>query len=412
MAPDPVHRTRLAAATERPTEGSGHTERPTTTAEAAEILRRTSGSVLLRGAGTHLDWAGRVTDPELVLDTTGLQGVLTYNPADMTASVLAGTPLRLLQGHLAGNNQWVALDPPAAAAGATVGGLLAAGDSGPSRLRYGGIRDLVIGVTLVLADGTVARSGGHVIKNVAGYDLAKLVHGSLGSLALIAEVVVRLHPRPESSITTAGTADAAQATAACLAIAASPLEPAAVEWVSGGDAGSLIVRTDGAAVPVDASSRQMADLLRGLGIDVCTLSPPDAAVQWAAHCAAVLGADGGTVARIAGRPGDLADLARTAAGAARRAGVEVAMVSSAGVGLHTIRFHGGAPDGQALAFTELREHALSRGASVLLRQRPPEVEALVDVLGPPPSTARLLRAIKTRFDPAGRLAPGRFAPWY
>ena len=411
MPPIPVRQPGGDAGTHRPG-NPRRLERPTTTAETAEVLRRTSGSVLPRGAGTHQDWAGRVADPELILDTTGMVGVLTHNPADMTASVRAGTPLRALQDHLAGNNQWVALDPPAATAGATVGGLLAAGDSGPSRLRHCGIRDLVIGVTLVLADGTVARSGSHVIKNVAGYDLAKLVHGSLGSLALITEVVLRLHPRPESSVTVAGTADAARATAACLAIAAGPLEPTAVEWISGGDAGRLLVRTDGTGVHVDASVQRLIELLGGLGIDAGAVSAPDAHAQWEVHAAAVLGDDGETVTRISGRPSDLADLVSSALGAARRAGVEAAVVSSAGVGLHTVRFHGGTPDGQALAFTGLRDHALSRGASVLLRQRPPEVDALLDPLGPPPSSAPLLRAIKASFDPAGRLAPGRFAPWY
>ncbi len=394
-------------------------ERPTTTARVAEILRGSSGSVLVRGGGTHRDWAGRVRDPDLLLDSTGLRGVLTYNPADMTASVRAGTTLRQLQDHLATNNQWLALDPPAATAGATIGGLLAAGDSGPSRLRYGGIRDLVIGVTLVLADGTMARAGGHVIKNVAGYDLAKLVHGSLGSLAVITEVVVRLHPRPERSITVAGAADAAQATAASLAIAASPLEPAAVEWLSE-DGGTLLVRTDGTAVHVDASSRRLADLLAGLGVAGVALSPEDAATVWAAHTAAVLGGDcdgdldgeGETVTRVAGRPSDVAGIVDSATRAARRAGVGVGVVSGTAAGMHTVRFSGGTPEGQAAAFGELRERALALGASVLLRQRPAEVDALVDPLGPPPPTAPLLKAIKARFDPGGRLAPGRFHPWY
>lgn len=387
------------------------TERPRSTAEAADVLRETSGSVLLRGGGTHAEWAGRVPQPDLVLDTTGLQGLLTHNPADMTASVRAGTTLRTLQEHLAGSGQWLALDPPAATTGATVGGLLAAGDSGPSRLRYGGIRDLVIGVTLVLADGTVARSGGHVIKNVAGYDLAKLVHGSLGSLALIAEVVVRLHPLPQSSITTTGTADAAQATAACVAMAASPLEPAAVEWMSG-QAGTLLVRMEGTPVHVEVSSGRLADLLGGLGIGTSMLSEKVAAGAWAAHAAAVLGTDEETVARISGLPSEVGDLAGRAAQAARRAGVQADLVSSAAVGLTTVRFRGGTPQGHAGAFAELRDWALSRGASVLLRQRPDAVDGLLDPLGPPPSTAPLLRAIKTRFDPAGRLAAGRFQPWY
>ena len=136
-----------------------------------------------------------------MLDTTGLTGVITHNPGDMTVSVRAGTPLRTLAEELAPHGQHVAFDAARVADGATVGGLFATADSGPGALVYGSLRDLVIGVTVVLADGTVARSGGHVIKNVAGYDLAKLLHGSYGTLAVLAEVVLRLHPVPKASAT-------------------------------------------------------------------------------------------------------------------------------------------------------------------------------------------------------------------
>ena len=386
-------------------------ERPRTVAEAAQVLTGSTGSVLFRGAATQLDWAGRVPDPDLVLDTTELSGVLTHNPGDMTASVRAGTTLTALQDHLAGDGQWLALDPPTASAGATVGGLLAAGDSGPSRLRYGGIRDLVIGVTIVLGDGTVARSGGHVIKNVAGYDLAKLVHGSLGSLALVAEVVVRLHPRPATSLTLSGDADAAQATAAALALAASPLEPAAVEWASG-SAGGLHIRIDGTAAPVEAAAGSLVTLLAGLGVTVAPLSEPAAETTWQAHASATAGDDGETVVWVAGLPSDLARLASSAEDAAVKAGLEIALVSSAALGMHTVRLSGGSPQGHAQALNEVRDGALSRGASVLLRHRSPELDALVDALGPPPTSAPLLRRIKSQFDPAGRCAPGRFAPWF
>ena len=390
----------------------GRVERPRTVAEAAQLLRGSTGSVLFRGAATQLDWAGRVPDPDLVLDTTDLSGVLTHNPGDMTASVRAGTTLTALQDQLAGEGQWLALDPPTASAGATVGGLLAAGDSGPSRLRYGGIRDLVIGVTIVLGDGTVARSGGHVIKNVAGYDLAKLVHGSLGSLALVAEVVLRLHPRPATSLTLSGDADATQATAAALALAASPLEPVAVEWASGSAGGRLHLQVDGTAAAVEAAAGSLVGLLAGLGVTVAPLSEPAARTTWQAHATATVGNDDETVLWVAGLPSDLARLAGSAEDAAGKAGLEVSLVSSAALGMHTVRLSGGSPQGHAQALTELRDDALSRGASVLLRHRSPELDALVDALGPPPTTAPLLRRIKSQFDPAGRCAPGRFSPWF
>ena len=144
-------------------------ERPTSAADAARVLKDTRGTVLFRGAGTKMDWGGRpADDPQVLLETGGMQRLLSHNPADMTVAVESGMPLRTLQDLLAGAGQWLALDPPTEPAGATVGGLLVTGDSGPRRLRYGALRDLVIGVTLVLADGTVARAGGQVIKNVAG----------------------------------------------------------------------------------------------------------------------------------------------------------------------------------------------------------------------------------------------------
>ena len=390
----------------------GCRERPATVAEAAELLRTSTGPVLVEGAGTSLGWAGTVDAPDLVLETAGLQGLLTHNPADMTASVRAGTPLLALQDALAADGQWLALDPPAARRGGTVGGLLAAGDAGPSRLRYGGLRDLVIGVTLVLADGTVARSGGHVIKNVAGYDLAKLVHGSLGSLALIAEVVVRLHPRPAASLTLTGTADATQATAAALALMASQLEPSAVEWVSDGASGQLHVRTDGTPATVEAAGRGLRELLARTGVVLAPLDEAEAAAVWQAHADAVLGEDDETVLRIAGLPSELAGVAGHAAEAARRAGLSSAVVSSAALGTHTVRLHGPGARAHADAVTAVRQHVLARGGNVLLRRHSAELDALVDVLGPAPSTAPLLRRVKEQFDPAGRLAPGRFSPWF
>ncbi len=386
-------------------------ERPATVAETAAVLRDSAGTVLVRGGGTKLDWAGRVPDPDLVLDTTGLAGLLAHNPGDMTAWVRAGTTLTELQEYLAGSGQWLALDPPTAGVAATLGGLLAAGDSGPSRLRYGGLRDHVIGVTLVLADGTVARSGGHVIKNVAGYDLAKLAYGSLGSLAVVAEVVLRLHPRPATSLTVAGPANAEQATAAALALAASPSEPAAVEWLSSGEA-TLLVRVDGTPASVQASGTRLVALLAGFGIDAATLPAADAATAWADHAAGVRGGLGETVVRVAGLPGDLAALAGHAADAAGRAGVGMHLVSSAGLGLHTVRLHGGSAPAHAQVLAVIRGYARTRGASVLLRSRCPALDDLVDALGPPPSTAALLRSVKAQLDPAGRLAPGRFQPWF
>ena len=174
---------------------------PTDLRGVRDAVLDSAGALAVAGAGTAAGWAGTLGPVDAVLDLRALTGVITHNPGDMTVSVRAGTPLRELNAELAGHGQHVALDAARVADGATVGGLLSTGDAGPGALVHGSLRDLVIGATLVLADGTVARTGGHVIKNVAGYDLAKLVHGAYGTLAVIAEVVLRLHPLPHATAT-------------------------------------------------------------------------------------------------------------------------------------------------------------------------------------------------------------------
>ena len=394
------------------TSGPGPVERPTSVAEAAQLLRDSEGTVLFRGAGTALDWAGTVPVTDLVLDTRAMSAVLDHTPADMTAAVQAGTSLAELQAQLAGHGQWLALDPPTEAAGATVGGLLAAGDSGPSRLRHGNLRDLVIGVTLVLPDGTVARSGGHVIKNVAGYDLAKLLHGSLGSLALVAEVVLRLHPRPVEQVTTVGPADARQAAEAAGLIAASALEPTAVEWVQQDDGGRLLVRDGGSPVAVAAAASQLRTLLARAGVPAAVCAPEDVAGAWAEQARAVDGEEGDTVLRVTTLPTDLTATAAHASRAGAASGVAVRVTSSVMLGVHTLRLRGPEPAAVAGVAAEVRRHALDLGGAVMLRRRPAEVDALLDPLGPPPSSVELLRRVKAQFDPTGRCAPGRFRPWY
>lgn len=165
-------------------------------------------AIEITGAGTKRSW-GNPVSADILLDTTQLAGVLSHSWQDLTATVAAGTPWAAMQRVLAQHNQMVALDPlwPETA---TVGGIIATNDSGPMRLNYGSLRDLIIGMTTVLADGTIAKSGGKVVKNVAGYDLHKLMTGAFGTLGIITEVTFRLHPIPQHTQTF--TVSAPQAT--------------------------------------------------------------------------------------------------------------------------------------------------------------------------------------------------------
>src|SRR5260370_6231056 len=172
-----------------------------TESELAEVLRLSNGAglaVIPRGGGTKLGWGNSPARADLILSTARLTEVIEHAWADLTVTVEAGCTIQRLQETLAQHGQRLALDPlwPEKA---TIGGVLSSNDSGALRLRFGALRDLIIGATIALADGTLASSGGKVVKNVAGYDLPKLVTGALGTLGVITRAVFRLHPLPLNS---------------------------------------------------------------------------------------------------------------------------------------------------------------------------------------------------------------------
>lgn len=352
--------------------------RPTDLASLRAAILDSTGTIAVAGAGTAAGWAGALHPVDAVLDTTGLTGVIVHNPGDMTVAVHAGTPLATLQEELSEHGQQVSLDAARVADGATVGGLLATGDAGPSALVFGSLRDLVIGVTLVLADGTVARSGGHVIKNVAGYDLAKLVHGSYGTLAVVAEVVLRLHPVPERRATLAVECALPEAAELAAAVLGGPFEAAALEWVDG----TLLVRLDGTEAAMEARLGRLRTVLPGAALTD----------DWAAHAAAVRGRDGDAVLRIGTRPSRLPALL---------AGLRTRSVAAGlGTGVATVAL-------DPADVPAAHEAVAAVGGTSVGRARPAGVPAW----GPPPSALGVLRAVKNSLDPQNRLGPGRFDPW-
>ena len=155
--------------------------------------------VVARGAGSKLSWGNPPTNVDLVMDMSGLDAVLEHAAGDLIVRVQPGLRLAKLQDALSSAGQRLAIDE--VVPGSTIGGIIATGLSGPSRLLHGAVRDLLIGVSVVRADGVTARSGGRVVKNVAGYDLCKLYTGSYGTLGIITEAIFRLHPTPEATLT-------------------------------------------------------------------------------------------------------------------------------------------------------------------------------------------------------------------
>src|SRR5271157_4462221 len=176
---------------------------PVNEQQLAAVLRLANDAslaVIPRGGSTKLSWGNPPIRADIILSSVRLDKIIEHAWADLTVSVEAGCTIQKLQSALAQHGQRLALDPlwPAQA---TVGGILSTNDSGTLRLRFGALRDLIIGVTLALPDGTLASSGGKVVKNVAGYDLPKLVTGALGTLAVITRAVFRLHPLPRNAKT-------------------------------------------------------------------------------------------------------------------------------------------------------------------------------------------------------------------
>jgi glycolate oxidase FAD binding subunit len=355
---------------------SGPSPAPRAQRDLAAALAEAEGTVRVHGAGTKRGWAGGAADVEL--STAELDEIVEHNEGDLTAVLQAGVPLARAQQRFAEAGQMLALDPPDL--GATIGGLAATNDSGPLRARYGGVRDLVVGMRVALADGTVAKSGGKVIKNVAGYDLAKLFVGSFGRLGAILEVSVRLHPLPPSTATAVGRSSDPDALGrAALALSHARLEQMGldVRWENG--EGAVLARFGGTtAVPqAEAAARLLGD---------AEIVEEDDAI-WQAQRDAQR-SPGGLVVKVSAVQTDLPELCRLA----RAHGATLA--GRAGLGLHWLRLDEGDHAGLVQAVRE-------RFTAVVL-DHPAGLEP--GPFEPADAGARLLaRRVKERFDPEGRL---------
>jgi glycolate oxidase FAD binding subunit len=367
---------------------------PESEGEVSEALRcadREGVAVIPRGGGTKLDWGNPPTRADLILSTARLNRIVEHAWADLTVTVEAGCPFAGLQRALAAHGQRLALDPlwPETA---TIGGILSTNDSGAWRLAYGGLRDLIIGITLVLADGTIARSGGKVVKNVAGYDLPKLATGALGTLGVITQAVFRLHPLPRNTRTlTIAPADAAEAQALLLRIQDTNLAHAALQLRAGvGRTPELDILFE--ATPAGIAA-QIARLPALAGSAPLTESPD---AVWRARQKI---AEGGSLLKCSVLPAQIAD----AIAAVEDTGDPnwQAVFQATGIGWISLPASAGAP------LEPLRAKIEARGGTLfVLRQ--PRGHSPIDAWGNPGDSLPLMRAIKHRFDPKSTLNPGRF----
>jgi glycolate oxidase FAD binding subunit len=365
-------------------------EQAATTLAAASSAGRT---VRIRGAGTKLGWGWPIEPVDMELCTTGLNRIVEHNVGDLTAILEAGVPLAMAQRRFETAGQMLALDPPlGAASGATVGGVAATGDSGPMRHRYGAPRDLIVGATVALSDGSIAKSGGKVIKNVAGYDLAKLFAGSFGTLGVILSLSVRLHPLPGGTTTAiAAASDPDLLAAAAHALSASPLEFEALDIAWRAGRGGILARCGGPehARRATRAARELDDL--GLeGVEVIA----DDDVLWERQRSGQRSADGAIV-RIAAPRGSLPAVLR----AADECGGT--LVGRAALGVSYVELE---PD----AIAQLRA-ALATARSATVLDAAVGARSEHDPWGPLAAPElELMRKVKARFDPTGTCNPGLF----
>lgn len=365
-------------------------------AAAAELAGAASeGAALrIRGGATKLHWGSTAPEPDVWLSTGALDRVVEHNVGDLTAVVQAGVPMARLQGQLAQAGQMLAIDPPVSFRGheATLGGVVASGDAGPLRHRYGAPRDLVLGMTVALSDGTVARSGGKVIKNVAGYDIGKLFTGSLGTLGVILSVSVRLHPLPAGTATALGaTSDPAVLGRAAVKLAGAPLELECLDLAWRRGRGGLLACCGGA----EAASRagRVAALMREAGLEGVDVAQ-DGAELWARQRAGQR-SQARALVRIEYRPSALpAVLAAVQA-------ADATLVGRAALGTAYVELE---PE----AVTHLRT-TLGPGVVAVVLDGPQAWRSGVDVWGTGDDAAlKLMRRVKERFDPPGVCNPGIF----
>jgi glycolate oxidase FAD binding subunit len=372
------------------------------------------------GGGTRMALGAPPREGALVVVTRRLARVVEHEPGDLTATVETGLTLEVLQAALGAHGQWLPLDPPDPGR-ATLGGVLATNAAGPRRHRYGTARDLVIGLRVAVADGTpegaLVRAGGKVAKNVAGYDLAKLYLGSLGTLGVLVEASLKLRPRPEADQACQATfPDLAMATAAAAAVLGDELEPYAVElWDPGAlrllhpgapaGAAAVLLGFDGLAATVAWQLAAAERRLRALGAS--GVRPLEAWPELRAAAAAPLAS-----ATAGVPPAQLGAYLGEAATAVRAAGAELLATAHAGEGIVTAVLVApaggrGTPDVVA-ALTALRAGARVRGGHCVVEAAPLAAKAALSVWDPPGPAFALMRELKARLDPGGIMNPGRF----
>ncbi|MEM7674482.1 MAG: FAD-binding protein [Myxococcota bacterium] len=380
---------------------------PVTDRMLVEVLRAAhheKQTVLVHGNKTKLDWLLDAGPPiDTTIDLSTLSGIIAHDHGDMTATVQAGIPLATLQDAVQQRGQRLAIDPPLGPGrAATVGGIFSTDDAGPGRMAYGSLRELCIGASYALVDGTTAKSGSKVIKNVAGFDLCKLFCGARGTLAIITELTVRLHPRPAAERTL--QAHLPLSAAAPAAIALGDAIAADAITYAGLDPGSLRVRITGAKSLVHEQTALARDLLEkagGQNIDV--FDEDDSRAAWAQATEQRRAEPGESLLALSVPREQAAPLMASIAEGLPSAPITT-IVADIALGAILVRLDANRALDHVDAVTHLRKLARDHRGHARLRTS----ACTADPFGPLPGGLSVMRRIKSALDPNGRLAPARY----
>jgi len=386
---------------------------PSTVEEAAEVVgesARGGKTLAFVGGGTDLGLGAAPARLDAVVRTARLTRIVEHAPSDQIVIVEAGITLGELQRALASHRQRLALDPPLPGR-KTVGGIVAANAYGPRRARFGTVRDLIIGISFVRADGTLARGGGKVVKNVAGFDLPKLMVGSLGTLGLITTATFRLHPLPQEEVTLLLSGLPARAVRALVAaIKKAQLEPTSVVAAySCADRFDVAVRFEGFRAGVAEQRERLAGLELGEGASACeTLDEPAARAFWSRHDE--LRAAPPLRAKLTALPTHIEPITKDILPGllAPLEGPSFLWYATLGLGFLAGEPAGAGADSAARAIQSAREVLARLGGTLTFQAAPATIRERLDVWGPPPASLSLMQSVKSRLDPERRLAPGRF----
>ncbi len=406
--------------------------RPGTQEEVSKVVATcaAAGAAMIpRGGGTAMGLGNPPWRVDVVVRLGRLDRIVEFDPANLCITAEAGMRLGALQQTLAEKKELLPIDPPESEK-VTIGGLVAANQSGPGRLLYGTVRDWVLGMRVVLPDGERIHCGGRVIKNVSGYDMNKLFTKSLGTLGILTEVTVKLLPVP---VTRAGVIglfpELKLATGVVSKVLESFLIPEALDLLNPGavallsprlhlqaPAGSfgLAVALAGSRETVERQGRDFAALFAEGGGQVTSLSQDQTAPAWN-EIRNVFGllpsppGDGRVVCRIAVPIGFTSAMLAAAGAAGQRCSVEATVAAHAGSGVVRAAYPR-ATEGEALAreLKALRGEAEAAKGSLVLQEAPPSFKARMDAWGNAGPGAEVMRRLKSEFDPRGLLSPGRF----